>query len=95
MYVYILTTKNNSVLYIGVTNDLHRRMKEHKSEIIEGFTKRYHVDKLVYYEKYENPTEAIKREKQLKGWTRAKKIQLIESKNILWNDLADSLIYLK
>ena len=92
MYVYILTTKDNSVLYIGVTNDLHRRIAEHKSGMIEGFTKKYHVDKLVFYEKHNSPIEAIKREKQLKSWTRIKKIQLIESKNILWNDLINDII---
>ena len=95
MCIYILTTKSNCVLYVGVTNDLHRRTKEHKSGTVEGFTKKYHVEKLVYYEEYNDPNEAIKREKQLKCWTRAKKIQLIESKNVLWNDLTESLLCLK
>ena len=95
MYVYILTCKSNTVLYVGVTDDICRRIREHKSGIIEGFTKKYHVDKLVYYEEYKNPNEAIKREKQLKKWTRAKKIHLIESQNIAWNDLTDASLCLK
>ena len=66
-YVYILTNKNNSVLYVGVTNDIVRRIWEHKSKLIEGFTKKYNVDKLVYYEKFDDPNSAIAREKQLKA----------------------------
>ena len=77
-YVYILASKNNNVLYIGVTNDLKRRMYEHKNELIEGFSKRYHTHKLVFYEIYKEVKTAIKREKYLKGLLRIKKVQLIE-----------------
>lgn len=86
-YVYILTNWNNKVLYIGVTNDLERRMYEHKSKIISGFTKRYNVNKLVYYEEYREIKDAIVREKQLKGWKRIKKEELISMQNPEWNDL--------
>ena len=85
-YIYILTNKTNSVVYIGVTNDLHRRLQEHKREAIEGFTKKYHLHKLVYLEEYSEINAAIAREKQLKKWTRAKKNQLIETKNPDWID---------
>ncbi len=80
-YVYILTSKNNRVLYIGVTNDLKRRIYEHKNEIVDGFTKRYHVHKLVYYEEYSSVEDAIHREKRLKGFSRAKKEELIATLN--------------
>ena len=90
-YVYILTNTNNSVVYIGVTNDLKRRVYEHKTELIDGFTKRYHIHKLVYYEEYSDPYSAIKREKQLKGWNRERKNNLIETKNPDWKDWFDLL----
>ena len=77
-YVYILTNKHNTVLYTGVTNDLMRRVSEHKQKIIKGFTAKYNCDKLVFYEHYFNIDEAIKREKQIKGWKRYKRINLIE-----------------
>lgn len=80
-YVYILTNKTNRVLYIGVTNNLERRLLEHRNGVNEGFTKKYHVHKLVYYECFSNPNDAIKREKYLKGWTRARKLSLIKSTN--------------
>jgi len=86
-FVYVLTNESRSVLYIGVTNDLYRRMCEHRNETVEGFTKRYHVHKLVYFEEYQSITDAIAREKQLKGWRREKKIALIQLKNPTWNDL--------
>jgi len=89
--VYILTNFTNKVLYIGVTNDLHRRLYEHKNGIIEGFTKKYHVHKLVYYETTDDINAAIHREKKLKGLLRSKKIDLINSKNPLWNDLGKDL----
>ena len=89
-YVYILTNKTNYVLYIGMTNDINRRISEHKSEMIDGFTKRYHTHKLVYFEKYESPTEAIAREKQLKGYKRDKKIDLINKMNSEWDDLSEA-----
>ena len=72
-YVYILTNKTDEVMYIGVTNDLRRRLYEHKNEQIEGFTKKYHVHKLVYFEEYSEINDAISREKQLKRWVRSKK----------------------
>ena len=84
---YILTNKNNTVLYVGVTNNLMRRIWEHKAKLIEGFTKKYNVDKLVHFESYDRPEEAIKREKQLKAGSRKKKIELIKNKNPEWKDL--------
>ena len=80
-YVYILTNKSDRVMYIGVTNDLVRRLYEHKQELVEGFTKRYHVHKLVYYEQTTDVRSAIEREKELKGWRRARKNALVESMN--------------
>lgn len=76
-YIYILSNKNNSVLYSGMTNSLMRRVWEHKAKLIEGFTKKYNVDKLVYFESFDNPRAAIKREKQIKAGSRKKKIELI------------------
>lgn len=86
--VYILANKTNSTVYIGVTGDLMRRVQEHRNDLIEGFTKRYHVHKLVYYETFQDVQEAIAREKRLKGWRRARKNALIESVNPSWTDLA-------
>jgi putative endonuclease len=88
MFVYILTNKTNSVLYIGVTNDIKRRVTKHKSGEVDGFTKRYNVTKPVYCEEHKDPEVAIKREKQLKGWTKDKKIRLIESQNPTWDDIS-------
>ena len=87
-YVYILTNKSNNVLYTGVTNNLIRRVYEHKNKLIEGFTKKYNVDKLVYFEDFSKPADAIAAEKKIKGWLRSKKVKLIESKNPAWNDLS-------
>ncbi len=86
-YVYILASKKNGTLYIGVTNDLVKRVWQHKNKIIDGFTKDYGVDMLVYYEVTENIESAISREKQLKNWHRPWKINLIQSKNPGWLDL--------
>ena len=86
-YIYIMTNKRNTVLYTGVTNDLIRRIYEHKSKIVESFTKRYNVNKLVYYEMYEDISQAIAREKQIKAGSRQKKINLINSINPEWKDL--------
>jgi putative endonuclease len=86
-FVYILANWNNRVLYIGVTNDLWRRLIEHKSHQIAGFTQKYNVDKLVYYEALDDVNAAIAREKQLKGWTRLKKNALVESVNQNWQEL--------
>ena len=88
-YVYLLTNKNNNVLYTGVTNDLERRVYEHRNKIVEGFTKRYNVTKLVYFETTQDIKSAIAREKQIKGWKREKKNILIESINLLWKDLSE------
>ena len=87
-YVYMLTNWNNKVLYIGVTNDLERRLQEHQQELIEGFTKRYHVHKLVYYEWFARIEDAIACEKRLKGYRRERKNSLVEEKNPYWKDLA-------
>jgi putative endonuclease len=75
-------------LYIGVTNDLERRLYEHKNKLIDGFTKKYNLTKLVYYEETDDIKDAIEREKQLKGWLRIKKIRLIEENNPGWDDLS-------
>ncbi len=89
-YVYIMTNKNNTVLYTGVTNDLPRRVWEHKHKVDpRSFAARYNICKLVYYEWFEDINAAIAREKQIKGWLRAKKIALIESKNPEWKDLSE------
>lgn len=87
-YVYILTNWNDQVMYIGVTNNLERRLYEHKNHLVDGFTKKYHVDKLVYYEMTGDVRAAIAREKQLKGWTRAKKNALVRTLNPDWLDLS-------
>ena len=87
-YVYILATRKDGPLYVGMTNDLHRRIFEHKSHAIRGFTWRYNVDRLVYWETFETPDAAIKREKQVKRWRRAWKVALIERENPDWRDLA-------
>ena len=91
-YVYILANKKHGTLYIGVTNDLLRRVSEHKSKKIEGFTKKYNMDKLVYYEVYDDMYNAISREKQLKAGSRIKKIELIEENNKNWDDLFYNLV---
>jgi putative endonuclease len=86
-YVYILSNKSKT-LYIGVTNNLERRMYEHKNKLTDGFSKKYNLTKLVYYEICQDVKNAIKREKQLKDWHRDWKINLIESKNPSWDDLS-------
>ena len=87
-YVYIMTNKRNNVLYTGVTNDLERRVYEHKSKLIKGSTSKYNLNKLVYYEQFESIKEAIQREKQIKGGSRQKKINLIKKDNPTFGDLA-------
>ena len=84
-------TNKSRTLYTGVANDLSRRVYEHKNKLIKGFTSKYNLTKLVYYEGYNDINEAIRREKQIKGWTRQKKIELIESGNPEWNDLSNDL----
>jgi putative endonuclease len=86
-YVYILASRIGGTLYIGVTNDLIRRVFEHKSKLVEGFTKKYDVVTLVYFEQFDDPENAIKREKRLKKWNRAWKIRLIEEHNPNWEGL--------
>jgi len=87
-YVYIMTNRART-LYTGVTNDLERRVFEHRKKLVEGFTKRYGLATLVYYEASNDVRSAIEREKQIKGWLRRKKVALIESVNPEWRDLAD------
>ena len=86
-YVYIIVSLSK-VLYIGVTSDLEKRIYQHKNRLIDGFSKKYKIDRLVYFEAYEDINVAISREKQLKGWRRDKKIALIEKRNEHWKDLA-------
>ena len=87
-FVYIMTNRSKT-LYTGVTNNLERRVYEHKHHLVEGFTKKYNITKLVYFEETNAVREAIAREKQIKGWLRRKKIKLIESVNPEWNDLSE------
>ncbi|WP_250433323.1 GIY-YIG nuclease family protein [Hanstruepera flava] len=87
-HLYILTNKKNGTLYVGVTNDLERRMFEHKKKLIKGFSKKYGLDKLVYFETYQYINDAIKREKNIKKWKRQWKINLIEDNNPNWEDLS-------
>ncbi|MGB5530508.1 MAG: GIY-YIG nuclease family protein [Ignavibacteriaceae bacterium] len=87
-YVYIMTNKSKT-LYVGVTNNLQRRVYEHKNQMIEGFTSKYNITKVIYFEVFNDIESAIKREKQIKGWLRKKKIDLIESMNPEWNDLSE------
>lgn len=89
--VYILASQRNGTLYIGVTNDIARRSWEHRNEVAEGFTKRYAVHRLVYVEFHDTMPDAIQREKQLKKWRRAWKLELIERENPAWHDLYDEL----
>jgi putative endonuclease len=89
-FVYILASKLDGVLYIGFTSDLISRVYQHKEELLDGFTKRYHVKRLVYYELFNDPLLAIQREKQLKRWNRAWKIHLIEKHNPEWIDLYEN-----
>ncbi len=90
-FIYILTNKNNTVLYTGVTNNLHRRLYEHRQKLLPGFTKKYNAAKLVYYEMFDNIENAIFREKQIKGGSREKKMTLVNHMNPEWNDLFDAL----
>jgi len=91
-YVYIMTNKKNGTLYIGVTSNLIKRVYEHKNDMADGFTKKYGLHKLVYYEQIENPNSAIQREKRMKKWNRQWKIELIERLNTDWKDLYEDLM---
>ena len=91
-YVYLLANKHNNVLYTGVINDLIRRVYEHKNKLVAGFTKKYNVDRLVYYEVCGSIITAIEREKQIKGWSRKKKQDLINVLNPEWTDLYQTLL---
>jgi putative endonuclease len=86
-FVYILASKSRT-LYVGVTNDLERRVAEHRSKLVPGFTRRYNITRLVYFEKTTDVHSALAREKEIKGWTRAKKVALIERANPTWEDLS-------
>ena len=88
-WVYILASKRNGTLYIGVTNNIERRLYEHKSGLNEGFTKKYGVKQLVYYEEFNDISKAIRTEKRMKKWKRKWKLDLIESENPEWNDLSE------
>lgn len=91
-YVYLLASGRNGTLYVGVTSDLIKRIYEHKAKAVEGFTSRYNVDNLVWFEQSDSIESAIKREKQIKEWKRAWKIELIEKVNPYWNDLYPSIL---
>ena len=90
-YTYIITNKSNRVLYTGITSDLKKRIYQHKEKLITGFSSKYNVNKLVYYEIYEDPENAILREKQIKAGSRKNKIKLIENMNKNWKDLYDEI----
>lgn len=90
-YVYLLASDRNGTLYVGVTNNLVRRVYEHKTKVVRGFTKQYGVDRLVWFEAYDDPTNAIAREKDIKKWRRAWKLRLIEQSNPQWVDLYDQI----
>ena len=94
-YLYVLSNKYNATLYIGVTNDLERRMYEHKNKLIDGFTKTYRLNRVVYFETFQYVNDAIKPEKNMKKWKRDWKIKLIEEENPNWSDLSKDWVYLK
>jgi putative endonuclease len=87
-YVYLLTNWNNKVMYLGVTNNLKRRLYKHKNKVVKGFTEKYNVNKLVYFEETQDATAAIAREKEIKKWRREKKNQLVNRMNPNWKDLS-------
>ncbi len=90
-YVYILATERNGTLYIGVTNDLVRRIFEHKNDVVRGFTQKYQVHQLVYFEQFDDPATAIQREKTMKFWPRQWKLNKIEEANPAWRDLYEDI----
>lgn len=91
-YIYIMASQRNGTIYIGVTNNLIKRAYQHRNGLIEGFTKEYKVNRLVYFEEYSDIREALPREKQLKRWKRSWKLELIEKNNPTWRDLYDDLL---
>jgi putative endonuclease len=91
-YVYILANKRNGTLYTGITSNLIKRVWEHKEKIVDGFTKKYNIDKLVYFEQYQDPANAISREKRIKKYPRKWKLNLIEKENPHWKDLYKGLV---
>ncbi|WNH10896.1 GIY-YIG nuclease family protein [Thalassobellus suaedae] len=93
-YLYILSNKKNGTLYIGVTNDLERRMFEHKNKLVDGFTKKYGLNKLMYFESFQYVNDAIKREKNMKKWKREWKIKLLVEENPNWDDLSSDWTFL-
>jgi putative endonuclease len=90
-YVYLLTNWNNRIMYVGVTNDLSRRLYEHKNKLVAGFTAKYNLNKLVYFEEAQDVNVAIAREKEIKKWRREKKNQLVNGDNPGWQDLSETL----
>jgi putative endonuclease len=90
-FVYLLASKRNGTLYVGVTSDLVRRVYEHRNKAVRGFTSRYRVDRLVWFETYDDPVNAISREKDIKKWRRAWKLRLIENSNPQWVDLYEQI----
>ena len=90
-YVYIIASRRDGAVYIGITNDLVRRVYEHRIKAVRGFTSKYNITQLVWFEVYDDPVSAITREKELKKWKRSWKIQLIEKENPQWNDLYESI----
>lgn len=91
-FVYMLASKRNGTLYVGVTGNLSKRVWEHKNDLVEGFTRKYGVHMLVWFEEHDEIANAISREKQIKGWNRAWKIKLIEKENSGWNDLHERIV---
>ena len=92
-YVYFLSNKNNTVIYIGITSDLLKRIYQHKTKEFKGFTSKYNCDKLIYFEEFSDINDAISREKQLKGGSRKQKEDLVSLENPNWNDLSDGLLF--
>jgi putative endonuclease len=90
-YIYFMSNRYNKVLYVGITSNLIKRVWEHKIKVVDGFTKRYNLNKLVYYEIYDDIETAINREKQIKSWSRKKKAELINALNPSWDDLYEKL----
>jgi putative endonuclease len=90
-YVYIIASRKDGAIYIGITNDIVRRIYEHRTKAVPGFTSRYNITRLVWFEIYDDPITAISREKELKKWRRSWKVELIEKDNPEWNDLYESI----